>query len=95
MTAVRDVEGCYRVTHVEAPDATASSQAPIPCREAAHQAQQVAEERLDREAGASRGRVAAIVGAQRAGAWGADVDGETALSERVALLSANASRARV
>ncbi|EJN52238.1 UvrD-like helicase domain protein, partial [Actinomyces sp. ICM58] len=25
-------------------------------------------------------------------AWGADVDGETALSERVALLSANASK---
>ena len=40
----------------------------------------------------SRGRVAIIVGAQRARAWGADVDGETALSERVALLSANASK---
>ena len=93
MTAVRDVEGCYRVTHVEAPeDATASSRSTDPLWEAAHQAQQVAEERLDREAGASRGRVAIIVGAQRARAWGADVDGETALSERVALLSANASK---
>ena len=93
MTAVRDVEGCYRVTHVEAPeDATASSRSTDPLWEAARQAQQVAEERLDREAGTSRGRVAIIVGAQRARAWGADVDGETALSERVALLSANASK---
>ena len=93
MTAVRDVEGCYRVTHVEAPeDATASSRSTDPLWEAARQAQRIAEERLDREAGASRGRVAIIVGAQRARAWGADVDGETALSERVALLSANASK---
>ena len=93
MTAVRDVEGCYRVTHVDAPeDATASSRSTDPLWEAARQAQRIAEERLDREAGASRGRVAIIVGAQRARAWGADVDGETALSERVALLSANASK---
>ena len=93
MTAVRDVEGCYRVTHVEAPeDATASSRSTDPLWEAARQAQRIAEERLDREAGVSRGRVAIIVGAQRARAWGADVDGETALSERVALLSANASK---
>ena len=93
MTAVRDVEGCYRVTHVEAPEnATASSRSTDPLWEAARQAQRIAEERLDREAGVSRGRVAIIVGAQRARAWGADVDGETALSERVALLSANASK---
>ena len=93
MTAVRDVEGCYRVTHVDATeDATASSRSTDPLWEAARQAQRIAEERLDREAGASRGRVAIIVGAQRARAWGADVDGETALSERVALLSANASK---
>ena len=93
MTAVRDVEGCYRVTHVDAlEDATASSRSTDPLWEAARQAQRIAEERLDREAGVSRGRVAIIVGAQRARAWGADVDGETALSERVALLSANASK---
>ena len=93
MTAVRDVEGCYRVTHVEAlEDVTASSRSTDPLWEAARQAQRIAEERLDREAGVSRGRVAIIVGAQRARAWGADVDGETALSERVALLSANASK---
>ena len=60
--------------------------------EVANQARQIAEERLDLEAGASRGRIAIIVGAQRARAWGADVDGETALSERVALLSANATK---
>ena len=93
MTAVRDVEGCYHVTHVEAlEDVTASSRSTDPLWEAARQAQRIAEERLDREAGVSRGRVAIIVGAQRARAWGADVDGETALSERVALLSANASK---
>jgi hypothetical protein len=93
MTAVRDVEGCYRVTHVDAPEAApASSRDTDPLWEAAHQARQIAEERLDREAGASRGRVAIIVGAQRARAWGADVDGDSALSERVALLSANATK---
>ena len=93
MTAVRDVEGCYRVTHVDAPEAApASSRDTDPLWEAAHQARQIAEERLDREAGAPRGRVAIIVGAQRARAWGADVDGDSALSERVALLSANATK---
>ena len=93
MTAVRDVEDCYRVTHVDAPkEAPASSRRDSPLWRAVVGAQREAEQRLDREAGASRGRIAIIVGAQRARAWGADVDGETALSERVALLSANASK---
>ena len=93
MTAVRDVEGCYRVTHADAPEeAPASSRRDSPLWRAVVDAQREAEQRLDREAGASRGRIAIIVGAQRARAWGADVDGETALSERVALLSANASK---
>ena len=93
MTAVRDVEGCYRVTHVEAPEDTpASSRDDSALWSAVVDARREAEERLDREAGASRGRIAIIVGAQRAHAWGADVEGETALSERVALLSANASK---
>ena len=93
MTAVRDVEGCYRVTHVDAPGpAQASSPAQDPLWEATQEARRVAEERLDREAGATRGRVAIIVGSERARAWGGDVDGESALSERVALLSATASK---
>ena len=93
MTAVRDVEGCYRVTHVDAPEeAPASSIQDSALWRAVAQAQREAEERLDREAGASRGRVAIIVGEQRARAWGADLDGETALSERVSLLSAVASK---
>ena len=72
--------------------APASSRRDSPLWRAVVDAQREAEQRLDREAGASRGRIAIIVGAQRARAWGADVDGETALSERVALLSANASK---
>ena len=93
MTAVRDVEDCYRVTHVDAPeDAPASSKDNSPLWRAVAQAQREAEERLDREAGTSRGRIALIVGNERARAWGADVDGETALSERVSLLSAVASK---
>ena len=98
MTAVRDVEDCYRVTHVDAPeDAPASSEDTSskdnsPLWRAVAQAQREAEERLDREAGTSRGRIALIVGNERARAWGADVDGETALSERVSLLSAVASK---
>ncbi len=93
MTAVRDVEDCYRVTHVDAPeDAPASSKENSPLWRAVAQAQGEAEERLDREAGTSRGRIALIVGKERARAWGADVDGETALSERVCLLSAVASK---
>ena len=93
MTAVRDVEDCYRVTHVDAPeDAPASSKDNSPLWRAVAQAQHEAEERLDREAGTSRGRIALIVGNERARAWGADVDGETALSERVSLLSAVASK---
>jgi len=93
MTAVRDVEGCYRVTHVDAPGpAQASSPAQDPLWEATQEARRVAEDRLDREAGATRGRVAIIVGSERARAWGGDVDGESALSERVALLSATASK---
>ena len=93
MTAVRDVDDCYRVTHVDAPeDAPASSKDNSPLWRAVAQAQREAEERLDREAGTSRGRIAIIVGNERARAWGADVDGETALSERVSLLSAVASK---
>ncbi|MFC2570126.1 MAG: AAA family ATPase, partial [Schaalia sp.] len=93
MTAVRDVEDCYRVTHVDAPeDAPASSKENSPLWRAVAQAQGEAEERLDREAGTSRGRIALIVGKERARTWGADVDGETALSERVCLLSAVASK---
>ena len=98
MTAVRDVEDCYRVTHVDAPeDAPASSEDTSskdnsPLWRAVAQARREAEERLDREAGTSRGRIALIVGNERARAWGADVDGETALSERVSLLSAVASK---
>ena len=93
MTAVRDVEDCYRVTHVDVPEAApASSPQADPLWQAARDAQRIAEERLDREAGASLGRIAIIVGTQRARAWGADANGETALSERVAFLSANASK---
>ena len=93
MTAVRDVEDCYRVTHVDAPEeAPASSRENSPLWCAVAQAQREAEERLDREAGTSRGRIAIIVGNERARAWGADVAGETALSERVSLLSAVASK---
>jgi hypothetical protein len=93
MTAVRDVEGCYRVTHVDVPEAApASSPQADPLWQAARDAQRIAEERLDREAGASLGRIAIIVGTQRARAWGADANGESALSERVAFLSANASK---
>ena len=51
------------------------------CGSAVARAQREAEERLDREAGTSRGRIAIIVGNERARAWGADVAGETALSE--------------
>ena len=93
MTAVRDVEGCYRVTHVDAPeDAPASPKEDSSLWQAVTRAQREAEERLDREAGTSRGRIALIVGHDRARAWGADVAGETALSERVSLLSAMASK---
>lgn len=93
MTAVRDVEGCYRVTHVDAPEEAPASPKEDSCLwQAVARAQREAEERLDREAGTSRGRIAIIVGAQRARAWGADMAGETALSERVSLLSAVASK---
>ena len=93
MTAVRDVEGCYRVTHVDAPEEVpASPKEDSSLWQAVALAQREAEERLDREAGTSRGRIAIIVGNERARAWGADVAGETALSERVSLLSAVASK---
>lgn len=93
MTAVRDVKGCYRVTRVNAPQAAPTCPGEDdPLREAAHAAQRLAEDRLDREAGASQGRIAVIVGNERAQAWGADGLGETALSERVSLLSAVASK---
>ncbi len=93
MTAVRDVEGCYRVTHVDAPEEVpASPKEDSSLWQAVARAQREAEERLDREAGTSRGRIAIIVGNERARAWGADVAGETALSERVSLLSAVASK---
>lgn len=92
MTAVRDVEGCYRVTRVEPTTRAAASRTEKALRKAVEAARREAEERLDREAGASRGRIAIIVGEERARAWGADLGGETALSERVSLLSAIASK---
>lgn len=93
MTAVRDVEGCYRVTRVEVPDATrASSFDDDPLRPAVERALRVAQDRLDQEAAAGQGRIAVIVGHERARAWGADANGESALSERVSFLSAVASK---
>ena len=92
MTAVRDVEGCYRVTRVEPATGAAASRTEDALRKGVEAARREAEERLDREAGASSGRIAIIVGEERTRAWGADLGGETALSERVSLLSAVASK---
>ena len=92
MTAVRDVEGCYRVTRVGTATGAAASRTEDALRKGVKAARREAEERLDREAGASSGRIAIIVGEERARAWGADLGGETALSERVSLLSAVASK---
>ncbi len=92
MTAVRDVEGCYRVTRVGTATGAAASRTEDALRKGVEAARREAEERLDREAGASSGRIAIIVGEERARAWGADLGGETALSERVSLLSAVASK---
>ena len=86
LTAVRDVPDAYGLTLV--PDAMT---APAP-READPLWENVAtvleEEiaRLDRSAGVGQGRLAVIVGDERATAWGADTEGFTGLEQRVSLL---------
>lgn len=56
------------------------------------QAVRLALERLDTESGEGSGRVAVIVGSERAVTWGADVTGSRGLDSRVSLLSASASK---
>lgn len=84
-TAVRDVEDSYQVLHV-------SSEQSSSLREAAGLAARSACERLDQAQGVGSGRVAVLVGADRAAQWGADSVGTTSLSERVCLLSVAAAK---
>lgn len=102
MTAVRDVQDCYRVIRVEKDPAARA--APIgatgpgprppadPLRSAADDAARRALERLDADSGEGSGRVAVILGAERAISWGADLTGAQGLDSRLSLLSAPASK---
>lgn len=95
MRAVRDVPDCYSVERV---DAAGASEGPLPPRErdplwgVSQGAVRRAASRLDASDGPGAGRIAVIVGARRARAWGADADGDSALQDRVGVLSAGAAK---
>ncbi|MBF0939625.1 MAG: AAA family ATPase, partial [Schaalia georgiae] len=95
MRAVRDVPDCYSVEHIDAAGACDGPSAPRerdPLWGASQRAAQRAASRLDASDGAGAGRIAVIVGARRARTWGADADGDSALEERVSVLSAGAAK---
>lgn len=95
LSAVREVEDAYRVEFVPGPADSAvidEDGAPDPLRAAAERAVDTALARLDRESGEGSGRVAVIVGAERARAWNADLTGTTGMESRVCLLSAVAAK---
>lgn len=100
MTAVRDIEDCYRTVFVPASTSVSSeaneknmpgrSQDPqwSACRDAIERASK----RLDEESGKGTGRIGVIVSNERALAWQADTYGDSALNQRVSVLSAAASK---
>ena len=92
LSAVRDVEDAYALTHVNAhPDPTLP-----PDRDPLwHVVQEVIDAeglRLDAEAGPGAGRIAVLVGSGRALSWGADTTGFSGLDQRVSLLGALAAK---
>lgn len=91
LTAVRDVDGCYAVFYVPGP-ADASGRDSDPLWGAVHDAVARAGARLDEESGPGRGRIGVIVGHRRGLAWQADSSGAQGLDERVAVLTAGASK---
>ena len=91
MSAVRDVEDCYRVVTVEA-DTDMVAREDSPAWAAAIQAASQACERLDATSGEGSGRVAILVSDSRGHAWNADSTGESALDSRITLLSASSSK---
>lgn len=86
LVAVREVEDAYQVTSIEG----ATLAAPDKDRlwPAVEQAVAQACTRLDAQVGEGMGRVAVVVGHDRAAAWNADVEGYTAREQRVSLLGA-------
>ncbi|MDC4233069.1 AAA family ATPase [Actinomyces sp. B33] len=90
MTAVRDVEDCYSTCFV--PGSGPAPRDRDPLWAAAHEGVDAACARLDEASGAGSGRVAVLVGQERAVAWGADLRGDSGLSERVCVLSAAAAK---
>lgn len=91
LTAVRDVDGCYSVSYVDGPQ-DASGREVDPLWGAVHDAVVRVGERLDEESGPGRGRIGVIVGQSRGLAWRADSSGAQGLDERVAVLTAAASK---
>lgn len=86
LVAVREVDEAYRVTRIEgAALAPTDVDALWPAVEQAV-AQVCA--RLDDQVGVGMGRVAVVVGQERAAMWKADVEGYTGLEQRVSLLGA-------
>lgn len=91
LTAVREVTSPYQLTQVE------GHSAPLDVSQdrlwlAVHEATDTALTALDTSVGVGKGRVAVIVGAQRAAVWNADRDGHSGLDQRVSLLSAVAAK---
>lgn len=87
LTAVREVEGAYRLTRVADGGRTSTSRSG-PLWEAVEEAVAASLARLDAEAGEGEGRVAVIVGQRRAHDWGADTEGYAGLEQRVSLIGA-------
>lgn len=92
LQAVRDVTDAYELTHLaqehQPPSSPETDDMWEPTREAIRRELSV----LDHTVGIGRGRLAIIMGSERADQWNADTDGHTTLSERVAVLSATAAK---
>lgn len=88
LTAVREVEDAYSLVHVPTGDSKPREVASDPLWEAVEAEVERACARLDESVGEGRGRVAVVVGQERARVWKADIEGYSGLEHRVSLLGA-------
>lgn len=92
LTAVREVDDPYSVHRVSDGDGVIARLDHDTLWPQVQRVLDTVTQRLDAEVGTGKGRVAIIVGNERALAWHADVQGYTGLEQRVSMLSAVGSK---
>ena len=88
LRAVRDAEDAYALTRVGGGAQEASARDTDPLWARVQEVVALETAHLDSVDGEGRGRLAVLVGAERASAWGADSEGFTGLDQRISLLGA-------